>query len=259
MFKNYITIALRNILRNKLTSTINILGLGLGMGVFILIMSFINQELKIDKFIKDKNRIYRVECGNWAVLGPGFAEKAVELSGKIEEASMLQPHAVSSDGVKQEGEVLGVTDYIAVSKNFIQFFGLEIVLGDSQNPLSLTNALVLTQSEAERIYGNLNPIGKTLTFYDKYEMQITAVIKDPVDFHFTFKAMFLFDQYLVFNNLKNYQNLLLSNKKKLRKYYPKKFISLLILTPNLSLLFGPWLIYIFMGYFPSKGQFAMEI
>ncbi|HOP04680.1 MAG TPA: ABC transporter permease [Tenuifilaceae bacterium] len=211
MVKSYLITAVRSILRNKLTSTINILGLGLGMGVFILIMIFINQELQIDKFINDKNRIFRVECGDWAIMGPGFFEKAAELCGEIETSAMIQPNAVSNDAVKKEGNSVRANSYIAANSNFIRFFGFDVLVGDSQNPLSQPNSLVLTLSEAKRVFGNTNPVGKTLTFNDSIEMLVTAVIKNPDNFHFPFNAVFSFEQYVAISGRENYRNQLLNN------------------------------------------------
>ena len=214
MLKNYFTPAFRNILRNKITSSINLLGLGLGIGVFMLIFLFVIQEFKVDKFIKDKDRIFRIEAGEWALLGPGFGLKVKAICPEVEEAYTTQPQFMQNLMVKVGDESIRIRDYMPVTSSFPVDFGFKIVSGNSENPLNDTYDLVLTQSEAKRIFGDANPIGKTISIYDAHILTVTAVIEDPLFFHIPFNALLSFDilptlykwkdlDKMLFNNMNN--------------------------------------------------------
>lgn len=193
MLKNYFLVAIRNIFRSKASSFINIVGLGLGIGVFILIFLFISQEYKVDNFIKEKEQIYRLEFGEWALLGPGFATFAEKQCPEVEEAVSITNYFIDNELVKVDEKVLRVDGYMPVTNNFISFFGFEILKGKEANPLAGKYDLVLTQSEAKRLFGNEDPIGKIVTLYDKHNFTVSAVVEDPTFFHLPFKALFSFD------------------------------------------------------------------
>lgn len=193
MIKNYFTTAIRSLIRTKGTSFINLLGLGLGVGVFMLIFLFVIQEFKVDKFIKDKDRIFRLEAGEWALLGPGLGQKVKSICPEVEEAYSTQPQFMQNLMVKVGDESIRITEYMPVTKSFPVDFGFNIVLGNSENPLTDTYDLVLTQSEAKRLFGDENPIGKNITIYDNYNLTVTAVIEDPIYFHIPFNALLSFD------------------------------------------------------------------
>lgn len=211
MLKNYLIVAFRNALRNRVTSIINILGLGLSIGVFILIILFVGQELNVDRSIPNSEKLFRVECGNWAIMGPGFASRISEQIENIEQTAMGQPNPFSHDALKQNGQLLSVSDYMAVSKDFIKVFGINVVMGDSDNPLNSPYALVLTERESKRLFGNENPIGNTLTLWDKYELTVTAVIEDVSNLHLAINALYSYDLIPIVHNWGDYSGWLMNN------------------------------------------------
>ncbi|MCK9617457.1 MAG: hypothetical protein M0R21_06425 [Lentimicrobiaceae bacterium] len=74
MFRNYFKIALRNILRQRIYSIINVIGLATGLPIFILIMLFINDQRQYDKFNKNYNQIYRLDYSDWSLLGTAYVD-----------------------------------------------------------------------------------------------------------------------------------------------------------------------------------------
>ena len=75
MFRNYLSVAIRNIFRNKLFSSVNILGLAFGMGSALLIFLWINDELRVDQFHERISRIYRVmENQQYTDTWPGLGK-----------------------------------------------------------------------------------------------------------------------------------------------------------------------------------------
>ncbi len=194
-----------------MTSIINNIGLGIGIGVFLLIALFIMQEYKVDKFIADKERVYRVEMGDWALLGPGFAEMMKEVSPDIVESISIQAYFLHSEMARIDDRLMMLNDYMPVSKNLISFLGFKVIAGDSKNPLDDPYSIVLTQTEAKRLFGNTNPIGRVITIFDKYNFTVTAVIEDPTNFHLSFNALLPFDVLVNVNGWTDISSMLLSN------------------------------------------------
>jgi putative ABC transport system permease protein len=211
MLKNYLITALRNLFRNKITSFINILGLGLGIGVFVLILLFIAQEVKVDKFISDKDRIFRLEAGDWALMGPGMADFTKELCPEVEDAVSIRKYFLYNEMAKVEDKAIMVNDYLPVTNSFVNFFGFNVLQGNVDNPLNDPYDLVLTSSEAKRLFGDENPIGKVVTIYDKYNLTVRAVINDPTDFHLSFDALLSFDILPILYDWKDMSSMLFRN------------------------------------------------
>lgn len=209
--KNYLTIAFRNLFRNKIASFINILGLGLGIGVFLLILLFVAQEVKVDKFISDKDRIFRLEAGDWALMGPGMADFTKELCPEVEDAVSIRKYFLYNEMAKVEDKAIMVNDYLPVTNSFVNFFGFNILQGNVDNPLNDPFDLVLTSSEAKRLFGDENPIGKVVTIYDKYNLTVRAVINDPTDFHLSFDALLSFDILPILFEWKDMSSMLFRN------------------------------------------------
>lgn len=210
MLKNYLVIAFRNIIRSRATSIINILGLGLGVGVFMLIILYVNQETSVDKFIKDNERIYRLEAGDWALLGPGFADLCKEITPDVEDAITMRQFFLKNEFVLVDKNPIAVTNYIPVSNSFFDFFGFDVVEGNS-NPLSDPYDIVLTRSESKRLFGDENPIGKTITIYDNYTLTVKAIVNDPNDFHIKFNALLSFDIIPILYRWKDMSSMLFRN------------------------------------------------
>lgn len=193
MIRNYLIVAFRNIIRSKASTIINLLGLAFGIGVFVLIALYVYQEYRVDRFIVDKERIYRVEAGEWALLGPGFADKIKEVAPEVEEAISIRPYFFDNEIVNVDDRLLPMHKYFPVTNSAIDFFGFKILSGTFTNPLQDPYDIVLTQSEAKRLFGKDNPIGKTITLFDKYTLTVKAVMEDPRQFHLQFNALISYE------------------------------------------------------------------
>lgn len=211
MFKNYFVVAIRNLIRSRAISIINILGLGLGIGVFILILLFVAQEVKVDKFVSDKDKIFRLEAGDWALMGPGMADFTKELCPEVEDAVSIRKYFLNNEMAKVNDEAIMVNDYLPVSNSFISFFGFNVLQGNAENPLNDPYDLVLTSSEAKRLFGDENPIGRVVTIYDKYHLTVRAVVNDPTEFHLSFNALLSYDILPIQYNWKDMSSMLFNN------------------------------------------------
>lgn len=189
MFKNYFKIAVRNILRHKFYAVINILGLAIGLACFILIGMWVQDELAYDKHFDKANRIYRVandlitqgEPSPMACADPRIAEHIREEYPEVENVvRMLNVPTLISYKDKTQHEL---NTFFADSTLF-EIFSYEFVKGDPKTALFTKEAAVVTETMAHKLFGDENPIGKTIyvtnekTKNEATPRIVTAVIKD---------------------------------------------------------------------------------
>ena len=193
MLKNYIIIALRSMKKNKAYSVINIAGLALGMTATILIMLFVQDELSFDRYHDKSDRIFRVsrawynndgeESLHLGQVAPPFAPLLKsDYDGIIEEAVRVMNNGmlVSYEDKKIEEENLYFAD-----KEIFKVFSWEMIHGDPGTALDLPNSIVLTETTAQKYFGDQDPIGKTLNLDNQFDLKVTGVIKDiPTNSHF---------------------------------------------------------------------------
>lgn len=198
MLKNNFKLILRNLWKNKVISSINLLGLTLGIACSLLLLLYVQYEYAHDDFMKDKERIYRL-----AGEQKGANPRKIGLSGQ-EDVDDLSQNYASVEAVVQlrnnrynmipEGypeKKLRVDSWYA-SENFFDFFGFPLVEGDPEKALSDPSSVVITLSAAERLFGDENPIGKTLTIDAssfKKELVVTGIAEDRDDSHIKFEAI----------------------------------------------------------------------
>ncbi len=196
MFKNYIKIAVRNLLRNKLYSGINILGLAIGLACFIIIGLWIQDELSYDKDFKNADRIYRVANdlvtngvpSPMAAADPRIADFVRDEYPEVEAiARILNVPTLLTNNNKSIYE----TKTFCADTTFFKIFSHDFIEGDPQTALH-RDALVLTHSMAQKLFGNESALGKTVyienekTKNEKVPRLVTGVIKDNTSkTHFT--------------------------------------------------------------------------
>jgi putative ABC transport system permease protein len=198
MYRNYLKIAVRNMLRSKAYSIINVLGLAIGMAATILILLFVQNELSYDKYNANSDRIYRVTRAWYNVdgeeslhlghLAPPFGpllksdfEGIVEESARIMDINFL---------VKANGKSIEEDRVFFADASIFKIFTWKVIEGDLNTALDLPNAIVITRSTARRYFGEESAMGKVFTLDAQYapqpfEMKVTAVIEDmPTTAHF---------------------------------------------------------------------------
>ncbi len=183
MFKNYIKIALRNILNQKGYSFINFTGLAIGLVCVILIILWIQDELSFDKFHKNSENIYRVILSdktykpsrNYPVTPPALA-KALKKD---------YPEVVSSAKYYDRGYKLikygenKFKEHIAYTDpSIFDIFTFKFLQGNPETVLDEPFSMVITQSTAKKYFGDQYALNKTLTIDNKYDFKITGIIKD---------------------------------------------------------------------------------
>ncbi|HVU53634.1 MAG TPA: ABC transporter permease [Puia sp.] len=172
MFRNYLKIAIRNLTRNKLYSSINIFGLAAGLAVCLLIMLYIFDEASYDKHQKDGDRIYRLAYTS----GPGEswsaqpAPVAFTLKAEMPEVEQVTRllKVPDLDRILLEYEQgpdtkkFFETNGYYVDSTFFQLFTYDFIYGNAASALSKRNSIVISGSVAGKMFGKENPIGKSL-------------------------------------------------------------------------------------------------
>ncbi|MCW5911347.1 MAG: ABC transporter permease [Cyclobacteriaceae bacterium] len=186
MFRNYFRIASRNLLKQKLYSGINIGGLTLGLTCFIVILLYVQHEFSYDRFYPNINRIYRVyqkQTGNVFMGTDYFAVTPAQLAKVMMDELPEVAHATS---VQRTSGLLRIEDSsywqegIAADAEFFNVFKVPFKEGNPRTALKDGRSIVLTQSLAQNIFGNKNPIGQEFRYQDGEEdFTVTGIIPDP--------------------------------------------------------------------------------
>jgi putative ABC transport system permease protein len=205
MLKNYITIALRNLFRQKGFAIINISGLTIGLTVSALIILYIVHELGYDRFHDNAERIYRVAVHgeisgqglNVAVSSPPFGPALVNDYPEIVDYTRINPphNSLFAFGDERYYE----DDILFADSSFFKIFTIPLIYGDPQTALEVPRSIVLTESLATKYFGKEYPVGKVLRYNDQADLTVTGVCEDyPDNSHFTFQALISFSTLMEF-------------------------------------------------------------
>lgn len=192
MLKNYFIIGLRNILNQRFYSFLNILGLGVGLALVIFIALYLHDQHRFDRWYADHERIYRLEFGEWALTGPIMKRLAEESSAGIEKVIRLNNNQLHNTSVRKGDQMQRINHLVAADPEVFSFFDLTILHGDKESPLADKGNIVLTRSEALRLFGTENPVGEVLSPNDQYNLVVSAVIEDISHFHVEVDALVSF-------------------------------------------------------------------
>ena len=189
MIRNILLVTYRNLVKNKIYTFINVIGLALGMAAFILITAFVNFEKSFDRIHPDAAHIYRVESqfyrGNsltdsWPTSTNGYATAMKANLPEI--ASYARINWSNSERVvKYNNTKYRETHVCFADSNFFSFFAYPLVKGDPLTVLKEVNTMAISQSAAKKYFGNADPVGKFLditTLSDSYHCMVTGVFKD---------------------------------------------------------------------------------
>src|SRR6185437_1787434 len=167
MFRNYLLIAFRNIVRHRLYSFINITGLAVGLTCAILIALFVRDQLSYDRWIPGADRLYRLEDSlNLPGKAPSPSAKApfaaaqamLDNIPEVKARARISRHSLTVIvGNRQFPENVEVVD-----PNFLQVIRLPLVTGDAAGVFRDPNSVVLSETAARKYFGNAPAIGRTI-------------------------------------------------------------------------------------------------
>lgn len=203
MIKNYLKIAWRNLINNKIDSSINIIGLSIGMAACLLILEFVSFELSYDRFNKNAPDIYRV-------TNDRFQNGKLTQHGTITYSAVGPamkndfPEVVNNTRVEPMGSVIlidkdrkiEVKESIAVDNEFLSMFTFPLLAGDMKTALKEPNNIVITETLARKIFSIRNndlsvALGKSVQLMrDSVPYKITGVCMDvPANSHIQFDLL----------------------------------------------------------------------
>lgn len=192
MFKNLIIYSLRSFRRQRSYIIINILGLSIGIACSLLIALFVFNELSYEKFNVKSDRIFRLVLNGKlsgqevtvaytaAIIGPTMLKEFPEVE------DFLRMNGVGPTIVEYNNQAFTEDNIIEADSSFFNFFSIPVIKGDEKNLLNSPRSAVLSKTTAKKIFGNENPIDKTIKIgSDTARFVITGVMEDvPTNSHF---------------------------------------------------------------------------
>ncbi len=193
MLQNYVKIAIRNLLKNRVNSVINISGLTIGLTAFILICLYIRYELSYDDHFKDAHQIYRVaqihkgdvykgsdrSAVSPAPLGPTMKEEFPEIEATT--TLHIQEQLLTRD------EHTFYENGLFANEFLFDVFSFSVIEGEGEIALQDPASILLTRSTAKKYFGETSPINQTITLGNERLLTVKGVVEDnPANQHFTF-------------------------------------------------------------------------
>ncbi|WP_350289106.1 ABC transporter permease [uncultured Croceitalea sp.] len=199
MFKNYLKIAWRNLLKRKVFTAINVLGLAIGFGGCILIFLFLSYHLSFDNFHANADRIYRINTEEItddieynASVPPAFAKvfrEEYDYSEKV--AKIVQRNDVILD-VNENGKLNKLKENVVfVEQDFFDIFNYPLIYGGEKVSLTAPNTAVLTEDMAIKMYSKTDVVGNTFVLENNKTITITGVLKNLPQSTFLDRELFI--------------------------------------------------------------------
>jgi putative ABC transport system permease protein len=202
MFRNYLKIAWRNLLKRKTYAFINIFGLALGAAICLLIVLFIKSESSVDSWRADSDNVYRMvlkrqypsRVSSYAIIPHSFAQTVKDELPEVTDAVRI--FNFFNNGtfqIQYEDKKFEETDVYFADPTFFDIFKSNLLYGSEENALTKPNSVVLNESTAIKYFGAANQaVGKVLTPEGNniQPIEVTAVYENwPKNSHFTFNAV----------------------------------------------------------------------
>jgi putative ABC transport system permease protein len=182
MIKHFLKLSFRSIIKNKTNTGINIASLALGVTILLLIMVYAVNELSVDNFNSKADRIYKITYGNSSLTPGPLTEYLQDQFPEIEQTTHIETRQLSlfSPVIQYKNQSFEIEKYYSADPGFFEIFDFEVVQGDLKSAMEAPFSLVLTESEASRMFNDKNPIGETVTWkiFQDFTFTVNAVIKD---------------------------------------------------------------------------------
>jgi len=194
MLTNYFKIAYRILYRNKFFTVLNVIGLALGMSLSLLFIALLSFLHRYDDFHPHKDRIYRVttqlqdkqENPRYASAPVGLAQKLKDFTG-VEKVVRIH-RSLYGEAIYGEKKIL-LNGYFA-DPEFFQIFNFPFLQGNTATALANPNTIVLSQTEAKKIFGSKEAMGEMIKIDGYGSFLITGIFKDlPENTHMQFGAI----------------------------------------------------------------------
>jgi putative ABC transport system permease protein len=180
MFRNYFTIAWRNLLRAKGYSALNIFGLATGMTVAMFIGLWVNYEYSFDRFLPHYEQLYQVRRNfnsNGEILN--FTSTSLKLADALRSQIPEMQDVAESGGIGSHGLLVGDKKFYIegaeINGDFLKMFEYPLLEGNPNAALVDPYSIVLTQATAKALFGDQNAMGRTVRFDNKNDLKVTGI------------------------------------------------------------------------------------
>lgn len=196
MFKNYLKVAFRSLVKNRIFSLINVTGLALGIAASLLILQYVNYELSYENFNENADRIYRIKTNryNQGELSTEWASGVVSIGHLLNEAYPeveMYARFTNTSGVLSTGDVeFRERTIFFANPDVFKVFDTNVLYGDPETALNEVYSMAISESAAKRYFGKSDAVGETIYYNRERPVKITAVFEDvPHNSHFKYDIL----------------------------------------------------------------------
>ncbi|HEY6899057.1 MAG TPA: ABC transporter permease, partial [Puia sp.] len=198
MFQNFFRTAWRNLLRNRVYSAINILGLAIGMAVALLIGLWVQFQFSYDRNLPGYERVAQMHLRFTRNGEPSqMMSTPLPLSKAMREEVPGIKYAAHTDWMGSHGLVVGEKKVFmnggAVGEDFFRIFPFPVVRGDVNKALQEPYNIIITESTSRTLFGDADPMGRKIRIDNRQDLEVAAIIRDlPPNSTFSFKYIIPF-------------------------------------------------------------------
>ena len=196
MLKNYLKIAIRKAIKDKVYSIINLFGLAIGLASFLFITLYVDFEQNVDKFHEGFHSIYRLHTDlKWHEMDEVFPATAPAVGTTIannfaEAEAVTRIRSINGENiVKIDEAIFQESQILSVDSNFLKVFSFEMINGNPDKLFLEPNQVVLTKTTAQKYFGDENGLDKTIEINEK-PFFVTGIIEDsPKNSHLQYSLL----------------------------------------------------------------------
>lgn len=183
MFKNYLKTAFRGFKRQRSSFFINVAGLSIGLACSFLIFLWVMDEMKMDQYHADLDRIVQVmehqsysDGVSTTYSTPGILART--LKEEVPEFEYTSTYTWNSEYLFTKGEMSLREDGLYVENDFFKILSIDLIYGNRDELLSSPNTIVLSEYMAEKYFPGINPVGEGITIDNDQELTVTGVYRN---------------------------------------------------------------------------------
>lgn len=182
MFRHFLKLSLRNLNKNKSNTLVNVFSLSLGITILLLIAIFARTELSVDHFHTKSSEIFKISYGNSSGTPGPLSELLKNNFPEIQKVTHMETHQLFalSPVFSYNNDIFEIEHYYSVDADFFNVFDFQVLSGDINKAINSPFSIILTESEAFRMFKDKNPIGETIIWriYKDYPFTVQAIVKD---------------------------------------------------------------------------------
>ncbi len=179
MFENYLKTAIRRLRKDRIFTSINILGFAFSMSICLAIVSYLLHEYSYDRYHEKGAHIYRLfdSQDNSSAIDYRVKQPLMDNFPEVENVCLYQllPYSIQ---INTGGKGYYIENILSVDNAFFEIFSTSFIHGNPEKPLNDLHSVVITESASRELFGDENPMGKELLLQKRFPLTVTGVIKD---------------------------------------------------------------------------------